>query len=135
MIEIAEKPNRSRRLPMFFLVAFVMIALVAIVYFYRENVKLKQGVASAEQNTAESTIDLVGQLVVLPEGEEPTIATVTDPEILKSQVFFANAQMGDRVLIYTNARKAILYRPSLHKIVEIAPLTIGEQPEVGGGGI
>ena len=68
----------------------------------------------------------VGQLIVLPENEKPVIATVTEPEKLSGQPFFANAKIGDKVFIYTEARKAILYSPSLHKIIEVAPLTIGE---------
>jgi hypothetical protein len=34
------------------------------------------------------------------------------------------AQVGDKVLIYTNASKAILYRPSDNKIIEKAPLQV-----------
>ena len=67
----------------------------------------------------------VGNLVLLPEGETPTIATVSDPEALKAQPFFAGALKDDKVLIYTTAQKAILYRPSVGKIVQIAPINIG----------
>jgi hypothetical protein len=71
-------------------------------------------------------IESVGKLVLLPEGEAPTIATVTDPEKLKAeQAFFARAMEGDKVLIYTQALKAIMYRPSENKIIEVAPLVIG----------
>ncbi|TSC62674.1 MAG: hypothetical protein G01um101448_1009 [Parcubacteria group bacterium Gr01-1014_48] len=126
MTEIIDKPKRRRH---FFVIvaAFALVALFVVIFFYRENIKRKQNPLSVEQDTGKSIIDQVSKLVVLPEGEEPTIATVTDPEILKSQVFFTHAQTGDRVLIYTKARKAILYSPSLNKIVEIAPLNIGSE--------
>lgn len=68
----------------------------------------------------------VGTFIVLPEGEDPTVATVTDPAKLKDQPFFARASAGDKVLIYTNAKKAILYSPTSHKVVEVAPLNIGQ---------
>jgi hypothetical protein len=61
----------------------------------------------------------------VPQGETPTIATVTDASKLKSQAFFAKAVNGDKVLIYTQARRAILYRPSTDKIIEIAPINLG----------
>ena len=34
-------------------------------------------------------------------------------------------QKGDKVLIYSASQKAILYSPSLNKIVEIAPVNTG----------
>jgi hypothetical protein len=68
-------------------------------------------------------INEVGRLVILPQGEVPTIATITDLSKLKGQPFFDNAKVGDKVLIYTKAQKAILYDPASDKIVEIAPLS------------
>lgn len=77
----------------------------------------------AKQEVA-SLVEKVGQLITLPSDEQPTIATVTDLDALKDQPFFANAAVGDKVLIYTNASKAILYRPSDNKIIEKAPLQV-----------
>lgn len=65
----------------------------------------------------------VGRLMVLP-NETPTLATVSDQTKLANQPFFAHAQNGDKVLIYTQAKKAILYRPSIDKIIEVAPIVI-----------
>lgn len=60
----------------------------------------------------------------LPIGEIPTVATVSEPEKLKNQEFFKDAKKGDKVLIYTNARKAILYDPLADKIITIAPVSL-----------
>lgn len=79
-------------------------------------------VAKAE---TQALVERVGQLIELPAGEEPTVATVADPDRLKTQPFFQRAKLGDRVLIYTNAKKAYLYDPVNHKIIEVAPVTIG----------
>lgn len=68
-------------------------------------------------------VDQVGTLMQLPTGEQPAIATVTDLSQLQNQPFFANAQVGDKVLIYQAAKEAILYRPSTNKIIEVAPVT------------
>ncbi len=66
----------------------------------------------------------VGRLMILPTGEQPTIATVNEVEKLKAQPFFVNAQNGDKVLVYASAKRAILYRPSEKKIVEVAPVNL-----------
>lgn len=77
------------------------------------------------QDELKDVVAKVGKLMVLPEGETPTLATVADPEKLKDQKFFVNAKTGDKVLIYANSQKAILYSPSLNKIVEVAPVNLG----------
>ena len=93
---------------------------------YKQVRKLKVNPTEVAQAENQKIIDMVGKLLLLPEGEAPTIATVTDPAKLKSeQAFFAKAEDGDKVLIYTRALKAIMYRPSTNKIVEVAPLVIG----------
>lgn len=108
------------------IVAVVVLAsLAAAFYFHRQLNQLKADPQKAAQEESRDLITRVGKLIVLPEGEEPTVATVTDTELLKDQPFFVNARQGDKVLIYTNARKAILYSPENDKIVEVAPVNIG----------
>lgn len=79
----------------------------------------------AAENELKEVVAKVGKLMILPEGETPTLATVADPEKLKDQKFFINAKTGDKVLIYANSQKAILYNPSSNKIVEVAPVNLG----------
>ncbi len=107
------------------LVVLLVVVLGAAVYFYVQLNQLKEDPQKIAQEEARSLVIKVGKLIVLPEGEEPTVATVTDPNLLKDQPFFANAKTGDKVLIYTNARKAILYNPDENRIVEVAPVSIG----------
>lgn len=73
-----------------------------------------------------SLIAEVSEIFELP-NEEATIATVTDPALLSDQDFFAKSQAGDVALIYQNARKAILYRPSQKKVIEVGMLSEDSQ--------
>lgn len=86
---------------------------------------------SQTQAEADVLIAEVGKLIALPTDEKPTVATVTDIEKVKEQPFFKNAQNGDKVLIYTNAKKAILYRPSEKRIVEVGAVNINQQKTNG----
>ncbi len=110
---------------------FAAIAVVALgssgaaYYFHSRYTALMEEPQLAAQEDTNKLLERVGRLIVLPVGEEPTIATVSDPEKLKDQAFFAQAQIGYKVLIYANAKKAILYDPSEDKIVEVAPVNIG----------
>ena len=107
------------------LVGVVVLSSVTAVYFYSQYSGLVQNPNKVAQEEVTTLVAQVGKLIVLPEGETPTLATVTDPKKLKDQSFFAKAQKGDKVLIYTNAKKAILYNPESNKIVEVAPINIG----------
>jgi cytoskeletal protein RodZ len=109
------------------IILVLAIAVLGWLYYdtSKENKKLSNPQAVAQQE-AERLKAEVGQLVELPD-ERPTIATVSDVTKLQSQQFFAKAQNGDKVLIFTNAKRAVLYRPSTHKVIEYAPVNIGNQ--------
>jgi len=113
----------------------VIILLVAILagiggYFYENNVSYKNP-ALAAQTEAENLANIVGKLIILPTDEVPTIATVSDPSQLANQPFFAKAKKGDKVLIYTSAKIAILYDPMVKKIVNVAPVNLGDLSKTG----
>jgi hypothetical protein len=111
-------------------IALIFIAVVfaaSSVYFYWQFSQLKTNPQKLVQEESLALIGKVSRLIVLPEGEMPTIATVSDPDKLKDQPFFAKAKVGDKVLIFPNSQKAILYNPTNDIIVEVAPVNIGQQ--------
>ncbi len=107
------------------LAALVLVLGGTTFYYSKKFVQAKENPQQYVQQTVDSLVKQVGQLMELPAGEVPTVATVVDPEKLKGQPFFAHASVGDKVLIYGNARKVVLYNPNTNKIVEVAPLSIG----------
>lgn len=106
----------------------------AATYFYKQYSNIQNDPSKIAQQQSQSVVDQVGKLIVLPTGETPTVATVTDPSQLGNQAFFANAKVGDKVLLYANAKEAILYDPSINKIVSVAPIDLSDQnaPTVSG---
>lgn len=66
----------------------------------------------------------VGKLMILPKDEQPTLATVEDKTKLTDKFLVANAENGDRVLIYTKKQLVIIYRPSVNKIVAVGSVTV-----------
>jgi predicted negative regulator of RcsB-dependent stress response len=79
--------------------------------------------SSETQTELQQIVSKVSAHAVVPTDEEPALYTVVDKD-QQQQAFFAAAQNGDKVLIYTGIRKAILYRPSTDRIVEMAPLVV-----------
>jgi len=110
------------------LVVAIVLSIGTTLYFYKQLSDVKKDPQKMAQAEAAALMAKVSKLIELPEGEQPTIATVTDPDKLKSQAFFAHAKRGDKVLIFTSSRKAILYDPTANKIVEAAPIDVGSNP-------
>lgn len=70
----------------------------------------------------------LSRLMVLPEGEDPVIAVISDVSSLaKNQPFYANAHNGDKVIVYMKAKKAIIYDPNADKIVNVGPIFLENQ--------
>ena|SRR4030042_2783446 len=110
-------------------VAVVLASLFILIYFiswYRAN--LADPNKAIEREIRSLTLK-IGRTMELPTGEQPSLATVSDKNKLKGQDFFSRARNGDKLLIYSKARKAILYRPLEGKIIEVTNLTSGNQSD------
>lgn len=117
--------------PLIAIFILLIIGISATLYTIKmqpQLLGLSKGQADS-QAEADRTVEEVGKLIVLPTDEKPTIATVSDVEKVKEQPFFKNAKNDDKVLIYTNAKKAILYRPSEKRIIEVGAVNINQQPQ------
>jgi hypothetical protein len=123
----------SRKQTLITAVLFIVLLVAASApsYYFYTQYKKAQDQLKNPQKAAETEIKALtgrlGQLMELPNNEQPTVATVTDKEKLKEQPFFSRTEVGDKVLIYTGAKKAILYRPGTNKIIEVGPVSITPQ--------
>ena len=124
------KPNK--KIVIWGIIVVLALALAGGGYYFYDryqDVQAENKLLSNPQEAAkieqEQLIASVSTLTELPSGETPTVATVSDASKLKTQAFFADSANGDKVLIYSQAKKAYLYRPSTNKVVNIAPVNIG----------
>lgn len=108
--------------------AVIAAGLFAALYFHKSSElnQLKSNPNHLANQEANKLIAMVRQHFALP-NEKPTIATVEDVNKLKGQSFFKDARNGDKVLMYTQSKKAYLYRPSEDKVIEVAFLNINNQ--------
>lgn len=98
-------------------------------FFFWQYTHLKNG--SSTQETTQRLVSKVGAIYELPSDEQPTVAQVQDKEKLKDQTFFAKAQNGDYILIFTNAKLALLYREKSHKLINVGPIALPEGQAAG----
>jgi hypothetical protein len=110
------------------LALLLVIALGAAGYFYYQ-LKWAPQIESAQE--IEDLTKTIGAFIELPQGETPTLATVTDREKLADQTFFLKAENGDKVLIYSNSGKAILYRPSTKKVIDMTTVNVAQSEAAG----
>lgn len=99
-------------------------ALIALVILTAGVIagKLIFGRSSVVSGTDDAAVvKSVGKLMKLP-NETPTVITLDDDSKIKSTAFFADAQTGDKVLIYPTAAKTIIYRPSQNLIINAGPI-------------
>ncbi|MDD5083968.1 MAG: hypothetical protein PHT88_03485 [Candidatus Moranbacteria bacterium] len=111
-----------------FLILIFIGAVGAAGYFYYQYRKVTKNDQSAE--TA-ALVKELGSVMELPTDETPTLATVTDKEKLSEQPFFKKAENNDKVLIYVKAGRAILYRPAVHKIVDVSTINVTNDQQSG----
>jgi len=97
--------------------------------YYKTQRELSEFQGSEEAVAIKEKNDLlkkVGNIALIPQDEDATIATVTDAFRLRGQKFFSQAENDDKVIIFSKAQRAILYRPSIDKIIELASISIND---------
>ncbi|HLB51500.1 MAG TPA: hypothetical protein VJL30_01125 [Patescibacteria group bacterium] len=124
--------NKNKILIGFFGLVF-LVTLGSAVYFYDQNLKLKVTSDETAKEDNQKLLSEVGKIIELPSNESPTVAVVSDKEKLSGNVFFKNSQNGDKVLIFAEAKKAILYRPSTKKLIEVANINLADTNGVVAG--
>ena len=128
-----EYPKRKKSMsrPRLLVLAGISLLLVFCLYLVIHSLFSGEKNAGDQENLTLTEKDInadvtalarVKKLMLVPD-EEPAIAIVKDLIPLRDQLFFKNAQVGDFVLMFTKAAKAILYRPSEDRVIEVAPIT------------
>ncbi|MGB4833469.1 MAG: hypothetical protein WBP40_00385 [Candidatus Moraniibacteriota bacterium] len=107
----------------FVLSILLLVAVCAAGYFYYQY---RQSPKVQSAGEVKDLKEEIGAIFELPTGEEPTLATVTDRDKLAEQPFFQKAENGDKVLIYSTSGRAVLYRPSTKKIVDVTAVNVNQ---------
>jgi len=107
-------------------IAMILLVFLALgAFIFNRYLRNNHDDAAKE---AELLIAEISKTVELPD-EIPVVATVSDKNSLSKQAFFSRAENGDKVLIYQNWQKAILYRPSIKKIIDLTSINTDQNQE------
>lgn len=118
------------------IVSFVILTLLALggsgagIYYYNQYTHAVKR-ASDPKIEVKELLAKLGKLIDLP-AEEPTVATVTNADQIKTQPFFTKAKNGYRVVLYTNGRLAILYDDKANKIINVGTINVSDTATSSG---
>jgi hypothetical protein len=126
-----KNPNKQAFVLSLLVLLFLISAASAGFFFWKFRQTQKQlvvlsSVEGQKEIAKKDTDELLAKLkrlMIIPENEDPVVATVTDRDALaKDQPFYANASNGDRVIAFLKNRKAIIYNPAKNIIVNVGPI-------------
>ncbi len=115
--------SKSKKLFIIILAGIAVVGTCGSFYFYHKYESLTVNANAKAQKEENELIADLGKLIQLPANETPSIAVISDTSKLKNQPFFADAENGDVLFAYTTSMKAILYRPSINKLINVAPIS------------
>lgn len=95
-------------------------------YYFLQYKKVVDNPEIITKEETQAVVDAVKKHLTLPNDEQPTLATVQDKDKLKDQPFFADAKNDDKILIYTKAKKAIVYRQKEDKVINVGPILLDQ---------
>jgi hypothetical protein len=132
MEEIRQKPKKKVNVLVILLITLFFILGAGAGYFVYDYLTSRnmvdklndpEYVSQLQEQQVSQTLEKLEKLMLLPD-ENPTMATIVDIDALRQDnpTFYANAQEGDLLIIYSE--KAILYRESENKIINVAPVFI-----------
>jgi hypothetical protein len=102
-------------------VAILSASLLAV-FFIRSRASNTR-VQAPQAIDVKQVVSDINKTIILPTDETPSVSAVADPSTLVGQPFFAHAEQGDLVVVYPSIKRAILWRPSVKKIVEVSTVS------------
>jgi len=113
-------PNAFFRAPRRALVTVLAVGLIVTIGYIAFGMQTPEQKAAKELAAATAA---VGKLMILPDGDQPILATVTDAKtLIAQQAFFAGSINGDQLLLFPKSMKAVIWSPSRQLIVNVGPI-------------
>lgn len=120
------KTPRNLNTKITILVGLLVLSLGAAVYFWQDARGAKsstpEAIAAKSEEESKQIISQLSKTLLVKSDAEPTVARIEDPDTLKqaNPDFYADAVEGDYLILYP--QRAIIFRSSENKIVNIAPI-------------
>lgn len=112
-----------------FLVVVAVVVVIGLGGWLVWNSRSASGLASISSSTEKlsdaqvsALVARIGQFMVVPSDEKPSVAVIKDAATLaQQQSFYQGAKDGDVLLIYSS--RAVIYDPKADKLVNVGPIS------------
>jgi len=116
------------------LLVLLVIALGGFGYYFQKyNAVAKNPAAESAQKAEEAkkkteeVVSQISKLIMVTDSTNAVLATIADKSKLSGQKFFDLAENGDELVLFPNMQKAVIYRPSVNKIIDVGPFNPNAQ--------
>jgi multidrug resistance efflux pump len=126
-MHLTHKQPHQISLRLVVIVAAIVFAIVAIaaIFFATQFFASQSTAETADDATKQRIVSKVENLYILPEGA-PTVARVQNKDQLIGQAFYDHVENGDYLIVYDQAKLALIYREAADKLVNVAPIALGD---------
>lgn len=112
----------------------VLVFAITAAFFFKQYQEVKNNPDVAAKATSQRIVERVGGLFFLP-SEEPTVAQIEDKSKLETQSFFDGAENGDYLLVFADAKLALIYREKDDKLVNVGPVNTEQSQQAPAEGV
>jgi hypothetical protein len=97
--------------------------------------KTEEGKSTEIENDVNNNVELeikilqdkISKFITLPTDDPPQLFEIDDPkQLIDKQAFFKDVLKGDKLLVYPKSAKAVVYRESSDKIINIGPVSFDD---------
>jgi hypothetical protein len=112
--------TKNKKLFWMILVVIGLLCTYALIMgaIYKNQIASQKKAQAKEEK---QTVDKIAKLLRLPD-ENPIITTVYNEKDFENNNLFRPVKKGDKILLFINAKQAVIYRPSNNQVIEVLPV-------------
>lgn len=109
------------------LLIIVIVALLGFAIFKKFSPAAKTAEGQLSEKQIKTLVTKVSKLINVP-AETPVIATIIKADqLIAEQKFYAGSKDGDYLMVFPTAQKAIIYRESENKLINVGPIIVDQK--------
>ncbi|NDE67971.1 hypothetical protein EB052_00025 [bacterium] len=100
-----------------------VLSTAGFIYYFTQYSRVTKTPAQDAKELTLKKVNEIKELMVITDDSGAVLATIADKSKLAGQKFFDAAQNGDDVILFPAMQKVVLYRSSIHRIIDVGPFT------------